>query len=157
MISIFWGVQKYNFCAMKKIALLGLRKFLMLGPQIFFCDLSLSANFSKSGQKRDRKIATDRKISTKFRKISTKFRKIPQNFKTKMTAKWKNFPPDLNCFSQTFMFIWTENTKSRATYRGGGNSAREKITLGKILSDISGQYFFYQGFKASGQNFSRCF
>jgi hypothetical protein len=32
MISIFWGVQKYNLCAMKKFALLGLRKILMFGP-----------------------------------------------------------------------------------------------------------------------------
>ncbi len=43
----------------------------------FFCDLRLTAKFSKSRQKNvTAKIATDRKISTKFRKISAKF---PQN------------------------------------------------------------------------------
>jgi hypothetical protein len=62
----------------------GTKKNFDVGTAKYFCDVRLTANFSKSRQKRDRKIATDRKIPQNFRKI-------PQNFKTQMTATppWK--------------------------------------------------------------------
>ncbi len=77
MISIFWGVQKkITLVQWKFLSFWDFENF-WCWDRIFFCNLKLTADFSKSRKKCDRKIATNCKISARFRKISKP--KWPQN------------------------------------------------------------------------------